>query len=291
MKISSVTLEVLAGVITGDTSNANYRSGKDLVRFFYDFGSKDIYDSHFPSRKDYVCEKLLEYNNTENMKSIIKEALDPIHYSDEAPNNEDAGRLNRCLRRDGYQLIPEQVDTKIDNHGYSTYGDFLVFDIQTIGEKTVAADVVIKLNHQFINDQIRKANEKLASGDYDGVITNCYSLIEKLIKELLKQMGAEFNPDDGDIRKLYNSLSDKMNLNPKGENLESYLKTILSGLRQQISGLYDLANKASDRHARKYKPSRHHAKLAVNVAFTFSEFLLDSYEHQKSLKSKKASTT
>jgi HEPN domain-containing protein len=290
MQISGSTLDVLADIVTGgnDREKHNYRGGKALVNFFYGFGSKDIYGSDFPSRKDYTYAKLQEYNGTDVMREIIKEVLDPVHYNEQVPNNEDASKLNRYLRKDGFQLIPEKIDSITDDTGWHTWGDFLIFDVQPLGERIVATQVVAKLNHQFINAQIDKANEKMANGDYDGAITNCYSLVEKLIKELLRESGCKFKQDEGDIRSLYKQLAEAMNLNPKGENIESYLKSILEGLKQQISGLFNIANKASDRHARKYKPSRHHAKLAVNVAFTLCEFLLDSYEYQQNLKTLKA---
>jgi Abortive infection C-terminus len=69
--------------------------------------------------------------------------------------------------------------------------------------------------------------------------------------------------------------------------LENYLKAILDGLQKQVGGLFQLANKASDRHARCYNPAKHHAKLAVNAAFTLCEFLLESYEYQQALAAKK----
>jgi hypothetical protein len=53
--------------------------------------------------------------------------------------------------------------------------------------------------------------------------------------------------------------------------------------------LFEVANKASDRHARRYSPAPHHAKLAVNVAFTLCEFLLESHEYQKKREERRAS--
>ena len=69
--------------------------------------------------------------------------------------------------------------------------------------------------------------------------------------------------------------------------MENYLKAILDGLQKQVGGLFQLANKASDRHARRYNPAKHHAKLAVNAAFTLCEFLLESYECRQALAAKK----
>ena len=80
-----------------------------------------------------------------------------------------------------------------------------------------------------------------------------------------------------------------MHLDPKGESLENYLKAILEGLQRQIAGLFEVANKASDRHARKYNPAPHHAKLAVNASFTFCEFLLESFVYQENKKQQRAS--
>ena len=55
----------------------------------------------------------------------------------------------------------------------------------------------------------------------------------------------------------------------------------------QATGLYELANKASDRHTRRYNPARHHAKLAANSTVTLCEFLLESLEYQQQRKDRK----
>lgn len=288
MNISGSTIEALAHIITGggDREKHGYRSGPELVNFFYGFGSTDIYASGFPSRKDYAIEKLKEYNGTNAMIGIIKEALDPVHFSDEVPNNEAAGTLNKHLRKDGYQLIPERIDTLVNETGWQTHGDFLVFDVQPIGDKTVETSGVAKLNHQFINDQIRKANEKLAKGDYDGAITNARSLVEAFQEEIIRKAGVEVPKYDGDLQKLYKVTKQALHLDPS-KDLSDTLKQILTGLNSLVSGISGLSNKMADRHSRSYKPSRHHAKLAVNVAFTFCEFLLDSYEYQQNHRTKK----
>jgi hypothetical protein len=282
MKISGPTIQALAEIIMGggDGTKPGYRSGPDLVTFFYSFGSTDIYGAGFPSRKEYTTEKIKEYNGTNAIYDIIKLALPAVDLDKETP--ETANKFNNQIKKDGYQIIPIKSEGLISDTGYITYGNFLEFDVRPLNGKTVEIDTAIKLNHQFINEQISKAKTKLASGDFDGAITNCYSLLEELLKELLRKKVPSFKPDEGDIRTLYKLLAEAMNLNPKGENMESYLKTILEGLNKQVSGLFTLANKSSDRHAQKYKPKGHHAKLAVNATFSLCEFLLDSFEYQQS---------
>ena len=41
-----------------------------------------------------------------------------------------------------------------------------------------------------------------------------------------------------------------------------------------------MRNKMSDAHGVTYKPSRHHAKLAVNSAKTLADFLFDTMSYQ-----------
>ena len=148
--------------------------------------------------------------------------------------------------------------------------------------KALVSGYFDKVDFKALIEPIEKANKKLAAGDYDGAITNCYTLVEELLKKLLRKTAdTAYSKNEGDIRKLYKKLSDRLNLNPKGENLESYLQLILRGLQQQIDGLYHLANKAGDRHSKLYKPSKHHAQLAVNVALTLCQFLLESYKYEK----------
>ena len=137
------------------------------------------------------------------------------------------------------------------------------------------------MNRESISEHIEKARAKIDAGDSAGAITNAYSLVESFLKELLRQTNTPFKDSEGDIRSLYTCAANSLNLNPKGENLESHIKTILQGLRSLVVGLYEVANKASDRHARRYNPSAHHAKLAVNTAFVLCEFLLDSLAYQR----------
>lgn len=153
---------------------------------------------------------------------------------------------------------------------------------------TIATASLAALTHDAIDEQIAKAKTKIESEDYAGAIANAHTLVEETLKELLRRLGVSFNENEGDVRALYKLCATGLNLQPKGESLEGYLKAILEGLQKQVAGLYEVANKGSDRHARRYNPARHHAKLAVNSAFALCEFLLDSHEYQLRRKNEKS---
>jgi len=163
------------------------------------------------------------------------------------------------------------------------------FTSETLNFSGAHAPTLIRLTEDSVQEHVEKARQKISSGDSAGAIASAYTLVEEFIKQLLRKTGTAFNENEGDIRTLYKLLSGPLNLSPGGESLEAYLKAILSGLQSQISGLFEIANKASDRHARKYNPAPHHARLAVNVAFTLCEFLLASHEYQQKREERRAS--
>lgn len=153
----------------------------------------------------------------------------------------------------------------------------------------IHAPTLVQLTEASIQEHIEKARQKIQNGDSAGAIASVYTLVEEFLKQLLRTTGTAFNESEGDIRALYKLAAAPLNLAPKNESLETHLKTILEGLQRQIGGLYEVANKASDRHARRYNPAPHHARLAVNVAFTLCEFLLESYEYQQKREERRAS--
>lgn len=184
-------------------------------------------------------------------------------WSDGGNYLETINRLTSRMEQDGFRFEK---------------GKFLADTKQLTALETPA---LMALTAESIAEHLEKAKAKIETGDLAGAITNAYTLVEEFLKEILRQTGTAFNQNEGDIKALYNLASIPLNLNPKGENLEGHLRTILQGLKSLIAGLYEVANKASDRHARKYKLAPHHAKLAVNSVFTICEFMVNSFEYQK----------
>ena len=186
--------------------------------------------------------------------------------AERAPNENHTATINtltRRMERDGFRF---------EN------GRFVSDALNAIA---VHAPSLVNLTEESIQEYIGKARQKIANCDSSGAIATAYTLVEEFLKQLLRKTATPFNESEGDIRTLYKLVTGPLNLAPKNESLESHLKTILEGLQRQISGLFEVANKASDRHARRYNPAPHHAKLAVNVAFTLCEFLLESYDYQQ----------
>ena len=214
-------------------------------------------------------------SDVKRLLAVYSEIVENLTQAAERLPNENHGAtiksLLRRMERDGFPY---------DN------GRFLS---DALNDAVVHAPLLVQLTERSIQEHVEKARHKIANRDFAGAIANAYTLVEEFLKQLLRKTGTTFNESEGDIRALYKLLARPLNLAPKNDSLETHLKAILEGLQRQIGGLFEVANKASDRHARRYNPAPHHAKLAVNVAFTLCEFVLESYEYQQKREQRQAS--
>ena len=212
----------------------------------------------------------LDFTSPSDIKkllSVYEEIIENLKQAAERqPSDSYTATINGLLRR-------------MERDGFRYEGGRFVSD--PLNASIAHTPSLVQLSETSIQEHLEKARQKITSGDSAGAIANAYTLIEEFLKQLLRKTNAAFNENEGDIRALYKLLAEPLHLAPKNDSLETYLKAILEGLQRQIGGLFELANKASDRHARKYNPAPHHARLAVNVAFTLCEFLLESHEYQQ----------
>jgi len=272
VKIASRTIQALGRVITGDGEMSPYRSGPRLVDFFNEYGGNVIYGQGFPSRWQFAEEQLQKLNGTDSIRDIIEDAVDPRHYMEtEYDVSTVVEHLNKYLVYDGFEVVKEDLYYRVlakSSHSITAPNFVNKFSTQ-------------KGSHAFILEQSDKCREKLGAKDYDGAITNARSMVEAVFEEILKQGNQDIPNHEGDLNKLYKAIKKQLNLEPGKNDLAETLKQTLSGLNSIVTGIAGISNKMGDRHARKYKPAKHHAILAINTAYALCEFLLSSLEYQK----------
>ena len=127
---------------------------------------------------------------------------------------------------------------------------------------------------------MEKCRTKISQNDNDGAITNARSLVEAVLIAIEKEFDKDAPNYDGNLPRLYKRVQKYLNLSPDNDSISQSLKQTLTGFVSIIDGLSGLSNKMGDRHAREYKPSKHHAVLLVNSAMTFSNFIFDTYAYQ-----------
>lgn len=274
MRVSQETVSAIEKIVTGNEVSADeclapYQSGPDLVTFFNQFGDDDVYGQGFPSRWAYAEEKIEQHNGTQTLVKVIEAALDPRRFLGSDVRLRDAVLyLNNYLRLDGYKL--------------RRIGDF--YRVRKRSSNLVQAETPLlhtgEPNHEFIQEQLSKCNQKIADQDFDGAITNARALLEAVLLELEQRLSDSAPEHDGDLIRLYKRVQNQLNIDPARKDISNSLKQILGGLTSIVHGLSSVRNRMSDAHARKYRPHKHHAKLAVNSAVTAVDFLLSSYEYQ-----------
>lgn len=272
MKVSEYTIDFLGNLVAGDMDGAPYRSGPELVKFFNRFGGRDVYPTGggFPTRRIYAQDKLRDLNGQAIMKQVVSTALDPRaflkHQLDVAAV---VAKVNDNLKHDGYEVVK----------------DGLTYKVRELSAGSVRLDAAAKVSHELtqlsIDDNIRKCEEKLTEGDYSGAITNARSLVESVLVGIEKEFDPQAQEYDGNLQALYKRVQKRLHLEPDRRDISDSLRQILSGLVSVVGGLAGVRNKMGDAHATSYRPSRHHAKLAVHTAVTLSDFLFETKNYQQ----------
>ena len=272
MKLSENTLAELGRIVTGDKGISPYRSGPMLVKLFNQFGSNDFYDKGggFPSRWVYAEDKLRIINGKAALRHLVNAVFDAREWIGKDLKPEVAAEhINKYFKFDGYELVRDGEHFKVRETGAVA----VQFDTPFPQSQEV--------NHIFIEEQVRKCDKKIDEGDFGGAITNARSLVEAVLIEIERQLSPSPPQYDGDLINLNKRVQTVLNLAPARKDISDSLRQVLSGLSSIVNGLASMRNKMSDAHAAGYKASKHHAKLAVNTAKTFADFIFDSYTYQK----------
>ncbi len=266
MELSKFTIQKLARILNGDTGHTPYLSGSKLVDLFNRFGARDVYGEGFPSRWKYVEDKLYQLNGDPKIARVLEAVVDPRNYFETGLDvNGAVSHINELLSYDGFALVANGKEYKL----------------VTVEGVVVDSESLAKVENDYVTEQIRKCDDKIVSEDYDGAITNARTLAETVMVDILKIYVPEYK-HKGDLTKAYGRIKFALNLDPSNSSYPDSVKQSLSGLNSIVIGLATMRNEMGDAHAIRYKPEKHHAKLAVNSAKTLSEFLIDSLKKQRS---------
>ena len=154
------------------------------------------------------------------------------------------------------------------------------FDLESFS--LVETKELERISFEYIHQQIKKCNDKIAEKDFDGAVTNARTLIESVCLYILESKLKEKHVYDGNLLKLYKTVATILRMSP-GDYDDDNLKQILSGVFSIINGVSGLRNKYSDSHGSSpsnvnYKIDDRHAILTVNLAKTITEYLFLCFE-------------
>ncbi|MCK7470042.1 MAG: abortive infection family protein [Desulfomicrobium escambiense] len=279
IKLHPITLGKIAEAIVGDgTTPAPYKSWKQLQEFIYYYKLPELnannssYD--LSSRVKQAKAVLIEINDTPKLKEVIEAIFDKRYFFEGNINPDDTAKfINDYLTIDNYKI----VKTNNDKYQLRKLTENKIIDINAPFTELEASE----LNQEFIIKQIDEARKRIDEENYWGAITVAKSLLEAVFTYLDIKINdkSTINHND-DLIKQYNAIKKMLNLDPSRKDLSDSLKQILTGLNSIICGLAFFRNKMSDAHRPTYKPSKHHAILAVNASYTLAQFLFDTFNYQ-----------
>ncbi|MBD3584032.1 abortive infection family protein [Flavobacterium selenitireducens] len=260
MKISNKITKQLGTLIAGDRGPTPYLTGSDLVDFFNECGADDIYGEGFPTRWRYATEKIIESNGSDQLRTILEEFVDPRRYEgNEEQVQAIVKEINGLIKFDGFNLAKKGNFYKIiDNQG-----------------NYIEPQALSEVDHKFVSEQIEKCQQKITTNDFNGAITNARTLAEAVLIHVIENIEKVEVKNDGNILALWARAKKALKIDLKKEDIPDFVFQILAGLDTSLNGLAALSNNAGDRHANKFNTKKHHAKLAVNVSMTLSDFLVD----------------
>lgn len=155
---------------------------------------------------------------------------------------------------------------------FSTVLDYFEFGMTSPIESS------IKFDETYIHTEWEKALDR-KTRDPEGAITISRTLIESVLKFILKEESIEFNAN-ADLSEIYKEVAKLLKLAPE-QHQEQIFKQILGGSSAIVNGLGQMRNKLGDSHGTSglnIKPKERHSELAVNLAGTMAIFLYKTFK-------------
>lgn len=256
-----------------------YLSGPKLVELSNDFGLRRTYGSE--SRWVYL-DDLLEYAIEQNR---CDELLRYLFDRDKFTSLLDLGSPEEI--KTAYEYILQAVINKINVILYlgrhelqCIQGHYYVVET---GKKPVIEAPNIKLiNISYVQGLRERCTEDFISGNFDSVITKSRTVIEEVLIYILEQNKIEVE-SKGDLNKIYNQVKGIYNMR-QDKGYDGRVNSLLSGLEKIVQSIAEMRNVNSDAHgvgSKRIAIKECEARLVMNSAVTFCEYILEIYKNHK----------
>lgn len=138
---------------------------------------------------------------------------------------------------------------------------------------------------EYVADLLERCREDFESGHYDSIITKSRTLVEETLIHIVEdQKDKGFTTEEpnrsGDLVKLYNQVKTIKHMQQSSE-YDKRVNELLDGLEKIVNSIANLRNNVSDAHgmgAKRYNLHAREARLVMNAAMTFCEYLVSGKE-------------
>jgi hypothetical protein len=141
-----------------------------------------------------------------------------------------------------------------------------------------ATEMLKRYGSNYIHDEWSKMLQR-RNTDNEGAITSSRALVETVLKYILDERYVTYD-EKAELPTLYKTVAKELNLSPD-QHTEQIFKQILGGCQTVVEGLGALRNAHGDAHGKsqvRKKPDKRHSDLAINLAGTMANFLLETFD-------------
>lgn len=207
------------------------------------------------------CDELLRFffsqERFDNLRNLEKKEIDPVY---QALCSEGINYLNYCI-----------MMTKKELSCYK--GHFYIVDVGQAPE--IETPVLHKFDVPYVRELQERCREDFLTGQYDSVITKSRTMMEEIIVQILDENGHADYPK-GKIIDQYNIVKSIYGLQQSGDR-DARVNMLVNALERIVQSISDLRNANSDAHGvgrRRYRIRDYEARLVMNSAITFCEYIL-----------------
>jgi len=251
-----------------------YRSGPQLVSFFNDLGSKDIYGQGFPSRWVYTDNKLSQLNGTPELDKCIKAVFAPVNFI----GNYDAldkhiSSFNEFLAFDDWKVVrtgKEISFTKADKINFETKKEVNEEDFinQEFDETSIYDLNLDGFISDVLNSRIQEIKANLKANSPLSAIVIIGSTLEGILLGFASKNPKDFNqaksaPKDKNGKTKYHhdwSLTNFIDVAHELKFIQEDVKKFSHTLRDFRNYIHPYEQMSSG-----FNPDIHTAKLCWNV--------------------------
>lgn len=134
----------------------------------------------------------------------------------------------------------------------------------------------------YVQGLRERCTEDFICGNYDSVITKSRTVIEEVLIFILENNKVTVE-SKGDLNKIYNQVKGLYNMR-QDKGYDGRVNSLLSGLEKIVQSIAEMRNVNSDSHgvgSSRIAIKESEARLVMNSAVTFCEYILDIYKNHK----------
>ena len=269
-------IQILDGdELLGDSQDEDFRmpylKGTDLCALSDTFGLHQEYGSSRWVYLDNLLRYVIERNRCDELLCYMFD-LERFHHLEKILDSNSLEKKHQDICNAAITRINAKL--ALGRHEMQFIGGH--FYITETGKKIQIESPKIKhLDVLYIQGLSARCKEDFISGNYDSVITKSRTIIEEVLVYILENKNVNIT-SKGDIGKLYNQVKSLLHMQ-QDKSYDGRVNSLLSGLERIVEAIGSMRNIGSDAHGigrHRIQVNEREAKLAMNSAITFCEYLV-----------------